>query len=94
MPFLCWALPVVDLLLLAPDASFLVLLRLGLFKHGRAGGGSNEVLAPAPLSLLNHGTFKAWHSTPAESCIAQVCALAALAALAARAGSRSCWCRN
>jgi len=45
--------PVVDLLLFAPEAGFLVLLGLGLFTRGRAGAGSKEVLVPAPLSLLN-----------------------------------------
>ena len=45
--------PVVDLLLLAPQAGFLPRLGLGLFMRGAAGGGSNEVLAPAPLSLLH-----------------------------------------
>lgn len=45
--------PVVDLLLLAPEADFLPLLGLGLFRRGAPGRGSNEVLAPAPLSLLH-----------------------------------------
>ncbi len=45
--------PVVDLLLRAPEAGFLPRLGLGLFMRGAAGRGSNEVLAPAPLSLLH-----------------------------------------
>ena len=49
----CMHPPVVDLLLLAPEAGFLPLLGVGLFMRGAAGGGSNEVLAPAPLSLLH-----------------------------------------
>lgn len=39
--------------LLGPEAAFLPLLGLGLPIEGRAAGGSKEVLAPAPLSLLN-----------------------------------------
>ena len=39
--------------LLEPEAAFLPLLGLGLPIQGRAAGGSKEVLAPAPLSLLN-----------------------------------------
>ncbi len=50
--------PVVDLLLLAPEAAFRPLLGLGLFMRGAAGGGSNEVLAPAPLSLLHAQKMK------------------------------------
>ena len=45
--------PAADLLLLVPEAGFLPLLGLALFMRGAAGGGSNEVLAPAPLSLLH-----------------------------------------
>ena len=45
--------PAADLLLLVPEAGFLPLLGLGLFMRGAAGGGSNEVLAPAPLPLLH-----------------------------------------
>ena len=45
-----------DLAPLAPEAAaeegFLTLLGLGLLPWGRAEAASNEVLAPAPLSLL------------------------------------------